>query len=103
MMLKDEAMSRIGSDPRKGKELTFQEDDQTFYVTQAEVDATHDPRWGPTHPRHPVMALPYEQRNIGLPEWGILHVGKPSADNIRSMLFARDTSSSINKMRVVMG
>ncbi|MCP4856829.1 MAG: hypothetical protein GY903_20290, partial [Fuerstiella sp.] len=70
MMLEDEAMSRIGSDPRKGRELTFQEDDQTFYVTQAEVDATHDPRWGPTHPRHPVMTLPYEQRNIGLPEWG---------------------------------
>ncbi len=82
MMLEDEAMSRIGSDPRKGRELTFQEDDQTFYVTQAEVDATHDPRWGPTHPRHPVMTLPYEQRNIGLPEWGILHVGKPSADNM---------------------
>ena len=82
MMLEDEAMSRIGSDPRKGRELTFQEDDQTFYVTQAEVDATHDPRWGPTHPRHPVMALPNEQRNIGLPEWGILHAGKPSADNM---------------------
>jgi hypothetical protein len=82
MMLEDEAMSRIGSDPRKGKELTFQEDDQTFYVTQAEVDATHDPRWGPTHPNHPVMTLPYEQRNIGLPEWGILHAGKPSADNM---------------------
>jgi hypothetical protein len=82
MMLEDEAMSWIGSDPRKGKELTFQEDDQTFYVTQAEVDATHDPRWGPTHPRHPVKTLPYEQRNIGLPEWGILHVGKPSADNM---------------------
>ncbi len=57
-------------------------DDQTFYVMQAEVDATHDPRWGPTRPRHPVMALPYEQRNIGLPEWEILHAGKPSADNM---------------------
>jgi hypothetical protein len=70
MMLEDNAMSGIGSDPRKGKELTFQEDDQTFYVTQAEVDATHAPGWGPSHPRHPVIGLPYETQNIGLPEWG---------------------------------
>ncbi len=75
-------MSGIGSDSRKGSELTFQEDDQTFYVTQAEVDTTHDPRWSPSHPSFRVVALPYEEVNIGLPEWGILHFGKPSADNM---------------------
>jgi hypothetical protein len=82
MMLGDQAMSGIGSDPRKGRKLTFQEDDQTFYVSQSEVDATHDSQWGPTHPRHQVRTLPYEQRNIGLPEWGILHVGRSSKDNM---------------------
>jgi hypothetical protein len=82
LMLGDEAMSGIGSDPRKGSELTFQEDDQTFYVSQAEVDATHDPRWAPSHPSFSVVALPYEKANIGLPEWGIVHLGKPLSDNM---------------------
>lgn len=93
LMLEDAPMNSIGSDPRKGSELTFQEDDQTFYVTQAEVNATHDPRWSPSHPSFSVIALAYEEANIGLPEWGIGHLKKSSGDN---MHFAGAQYRSVN-------
>jgi hypothetical protein len=58
--------------------IHFGEDDQTFYVSQIDVNATHLPHWGDAtnvpyigpDKRDPVMR-PYEQKDIGLPEWGI--------------------------------
>jgi len=49
----------------------FGEDDQTFYVTQADVDITHGPLWNTD--RRDDQKIPYEQEDIGLPEWGIVH------------------------------
>lgn len=49
----------------------FGEDDQTFYVTQADVDATHSSQWHPDS--RDTVRTPYETSDIGLPEWGIYH------------------------------
>jgi uncharacterized repeat protein (TIGR02543 family) len=48
--------------------VRFEEDEMTFYVTQIDVDLTHSPQWSPDS--RDVMRLPYEQEDIGLPEWG---------------------------------
>ncbi len=57
----------------------FGEDDQTFYVTEADVDATHSPEWKPD--RRDAQKIPYEQEDIGLPEWGIVHSNGPERSN----------------------
>jgi len=57
----------------------FGEDDQTFYVTQADVDATHSPQWNPD--RRDAQKIPYEKEDIGLPEWGIVHSNGPERSN----------------------
>ena len=57
----------------------FGEDDQTFYVTQADVDATHSPEWNPDH--RDAQRIPYEIEDIGLPEWGIVHAIAPECSN----------------------
>jgi len=57
----------------------FGEDDQTFYVTQLDVDATHGPEWNPDH--RDVQKIPYEHEDIGLPEWGIVHAVGPNRSN----------------------
>ncbi|NLF31432.1 MAG: hypothetical protein GX591_11180 [Planctomycetes bacterium] len=56
----------------------FQDDMQTFYVSQAEVDMTHSPAWDPDDRAD---LEPYEVTDIGMPEWGIRHATRPSADN----------------------
>lgn len=56
----------------------FQEDEQHFYVSQAEVDLTNSPNWTPDK-RTP--ALPYTAADIGKPEWGIRHTENPKLDN----------------------
>jgi len=48
--------------------IQFEEDSTVFYVTQRDVDMTHDPQWNPD--RRDAMRLPYEKEDIGLPEWG---------------------------------
>jgi len=58
--------------------LIFQEDQQTFYVSQAEVDITNSGAWDPDT-RGPV--LPYSSTDIGLPDWGIRHSYTPENDN----------------------
>jgi len=73
LMLDDTHMKDVGQ-----WKTRFQEDEQTFYVTQADVDMTHSPKWNPDN-RSP--KTPYEKADIGLPEWGIRHVEKPEADN----------------------
>ncbi|MCA9639995.1 MAG: hypothetical protein KC492_04845, partial [Myxococcales bacterium] len=56
----------------------FQDDQQHFYVSQAEVDMSHSAAWAPDDR---AVATPYEVSDIGLPEWGIRHFDKPQADN----------------------
>jgi hypothetical protein len=48
--------------------IRFEEDEATFYVTQIDVDMTRRPQWRPDS--RDAMRLPYEEEDIGLPEWG---------------------------------
>ena len=57
----------------------FQEDEQTFYVTQKEVDMTNSPQWAPD--KRGGAPEPYTKEDIGMPEWGILHLTYPTGDN----------------------
>ena len=53
----------------------FQEDQQTFSITQEDVDLARTPgRDGKT-------LEPYNSKMIGQPEWGIRHSTKPGSDN----------------------
>jgi hypothetical protein len=58
--------------------LHFGEQDQSFYVTQHEVDMTHSTSWDPDTR---VTSIPYETTDIGQPSWGISHVSHPEWDN----------------------
>ena len=75
ILLGDTGMQSIRDDPA----LWFGEIDQTFYVSQAEVDMTHSTAWAPNETNGP--AIPYEVADIGLPEWGIEHRNRPEHDN----------------------
>jgi hypothetical protein len=85
LILNDPNMKNIGKTdiPDYGSShpeyVHFGEDDQTFYVTQADVDITHEPLWGPD--RRDAQKIPYEQEDIGLPEWGIVHAIGPERSN----------------------
>jgi len=59
-------------DPTDPNHIRFEEDETTFYVTQADVDMTHSPQWKPDN--RSTMLLPYEEQDIGLPEWGIVRM-----------------------------
>jgi len=59
--------------------IHFGEDDQTFYVAQADVDITHSPQWKPD-PRD-TQRIPYNCEDIGLVEWGIRHATAPEDSN----------------------
>ena len=59
--------------------IHFGEDDQTFYVAQLDVDATHSLEWKPDH--RDTQNIPYETEDIGLPEWGIVHAIAPEQSN----------------------
>jgi hypothetical protein len=80
LMLNNKGMLSIGELPvndSSGKAY-FQEDGDTFYISQAEVDITHSDAWAPDD-RAP--AVPYETGDIGTPEWGIRHSSVPTQDN----------------------
>jgi len=85
LVLNDPNMKNIGRtdipdyDPAHPEYVHFGEDDQTFYVTEADVEATHGPLWGPD--RRDAQKIPYEQEDIGLPEWGIVHADGPERSN----------------------
>jgi hypothetical protein len=85
LVLDDPDMKRIGRadipdyGPSHPEYIHFGEDDQTFYVTKAEVDATHGPQWNTD--RRDAQRIPYEDEDIGLPEWGIVHATKPDSIN----------------------
>jgi len=58
----------------------FGEIDQTFFVTQRDVDRTHG-LLGTWEPDSRATAVPYETSDIGMAEWGSAHAHMPSADN----------------------
>ncbi len=55
--------------------IRFMEDDQTFYVSQLEVDITNSSEYvnDPLNEGR----IPYSQEDIGLPEWGMSHAADP--------------------------
>lgn len=57
----------------------FQEDAQTFIVSQAEVDISQGPGWDPDSRGHTPES--YTEEDIGLPEWGIRHATLPNTIN----------------------
>lgn len=92
LMLNDETLKSVGA--RSGDYLyksgygpghmppgyiRFGEDDQTFYVAQLDVAATHSPQWQPD--KRDATRTPYETSDLGLPEWGIVHAHNPYASN----------------------
>ncbi|RKX45194.1 MAG: hypothetical protein DRP64_05090 [Verrucomicrobia bacterium] len=66
----------------------FQEDLDTFYISQAEVDVTHSAAWNPDGRADELW--PYEPANFGLPEWGIRHTANPEQDNLHWTATYRD-------------
>ena len=71
----------------------FQEDEQTFYVTQKEVDMTHSPKWTPD--KRAGEPEPYTKEDIGTPEWGILHAFEPNTDNRARSAIYRPVNSLV--------
>jgi len=63
----------------KEQHFIFQDDQQHFYVSQAEVDMTHSAEWAPDDRADPI---PYEVSDIGMAEWGIRHTDMPHGDNM---------------------
>ena len=57
----------------------FGEDDQTFFVTQLEINISHSAAWDPDDRADEL--IPYSQGDIGLPEWGIREASYPEANN----------------------
>jgi len=74
LVLNNSDMKNIGAvdDPADPNHIRFEEDETTFYVTQADVNMTHSPQWKPDN--RSAMLLPYEEQDIGLPEWGIVRM-----------------------------
>lgn len=66
----------------------FAEDQTVFYVSQYDYDATHLAYWS-DQSHTPYIgadiradeAIPYETTDLGLPEWGIERMTKPSSSN----------------------
>lgn len=55
------------------------EDDQVFYVSQVDVDATHSPEWHPD--KRNAEKIPYTKADIGMAEWAIRHAADPWYSN----------------------
>jgi hypothetical protein len=85
LVLNDPNMKNIGRPdipgygPSHPEYVHFGEDDQTFYVAEADIEATHGLKWNPD--RRDAQKIPYEQEDIGLPEWGIIHADNPENSN----------------------
>jgi hypothetical protein len=73
VLLNDSHMKNVGN-----WDTRFQEDEQTFYVTQAEVDITNSSAWAPDDR---TSTAPYTTKDIGIAEWGIRHAKYPEKDN----------------------
>jgi hypothetical protein len=86
LLLNDPHMKGIASWTTK-----FQEDDDTFYVSQTDIDITHSTLWKPDIRCEP---LEYETEDIGKPEWGIRHTDNPYLDNNHWDATYRDINGS---------
>jgi hypothetical protein len=75
VILNDTHMKSVGNWATK-----FQEDQDTFYVSQTSVAITHSNIWNPDVRADALW--PYEVTNIGLPEWGIRHETQPERDQL---------------------
>ena len=88
VMLNDAHMSDVGN-----WKTCFQEDEDTFYVSQREVEITNGPKWNPDkRGGHPEA---YSTNDIGMAEWGICHATKPAADNRDWLAIYRSTNNSV--------
>jgi hypothetical protein len=74
LMLDDADMQNIGPGDGSGT-VYFGEDAQTFYVSQVDIDMTHDPDLRGCYLEE------YAQSDLGLVEWGIRHATEPDQDN----------------------
>ncbi|MFZ6028754.1 MAG: hypothetical protein ACOYYS_13645 [Chloroflexota bacterium] len=74
LVLGDENMQQIGPGDGSGS-VYFGEDAQTFYISQADVDRTHDPDLRGCHLEE------YGPGDLGMAEWGIRHATDPESDN----------------------
>jgi len=74
ILLNDAHMKDVGQ-----WQTRFQEDEQTFFVSQNDVDVTNGSDWKPD--KRAKALTPYTKEDIGMPEWGICHAAKPQADN----------------------
>lgn len=74
VLLNDEHMKNAGHWTTR-----FQDDEQTFVVSQADVEISNGPNWAPD--KRGGEPQPYAESDIGLPEWGIRHAHKPENDN----------------------
>jgi hypothetical protein len=86
VLLNDPHMKDVGQ-----WKTRFQENEQTFYVTQETVDLSHSSQWAPDKR---VPHLPYDAEHIGMPEWGIRHFERPAADNREWTTVYRDINGS---------
>ncbi len=73
-VLNDSHMTSVGQ-----WDTRFQEDEQTFIVTQADVDLSNSGQWKPDD--RGGNPEPYTPEDIGIAEWGIRHETQPSSDN----------------------
>jgi hypothetical protein len=71
----------------------FQEDEQTFYVSQADVTMTNSPQWKPDYRN--IAKQPYETADIGEPEWGIHHTEAPENDDADWDAVYRDVNGPV--------
>ena len=76
LMLNNERMHTIGSRSKEMPCWGFQEDGQTSYLSQADVEITNSPQWAPD--KRATLER-YEKSDIGLPEWNIGGFG-PNSD-----------------------
>jgi hypothetical protein len=70
----------------------FQENEQTFYVSRAEVAITNGPEWKPDKR---ATLLPYTDADIGKAEWGIRHATVPQSDNAHFTATYREINGAI--------
>ena len=62
----------------KEKHFIFADDQQHFYVSQADVELTNSPSWDPDERGG---ATPYTTDDIGIAEWSQRHSDRPTFDN----------------------
>jgi len=79
--LNDNSMLNIGTD---GRGVRFGEDEQTFYVTQYDIDHYSPTPVPPQVTRLSIndsVVIYYTNEHLDIPEWGIMHYDGPQYDN----------------------